>query len=200
VTEFNPLLHNLRPTNFRQGEWVPEAWDPNGPDNQPNSRLTIALPGEFATGVVLRVVTPNAVVEQLGGCMMTGRGHDYRAKDIIPVRREDDGLGGERWCAVSERELQMNEMIGRFIEIEKALGYPAPGEKAKALPSPEIHSEPIPERGSSDPTELGPGEEDRTVEPERGRYGHSSDDFRSRVSDGERSLNFRLKTSGCGKS
>ena len=134
---FNPLLHNLQPVNYRLGEWTPEAWDPQGPDNQPNSRLTVALPGEFATAVVVKVVTRNAVVAQLGPCMMTGKGHDYKAKDIVPVRREADGMGGERWVVVSERELMQNEMIQRFEAIERALAYPAPGEKEKALPSPE---------------------------------------------------------------
>jgi len=44
MTEFNPLLHNLQPVNYWLGEWTPQAWDPQGQDNQPNSRLTIALP------------------------------------------------------------------------------------------------------------------------------------------------------------
>jgi hypothetical protein len=136
MTEFNPLLH-LQPVNFRVGAWTPEAWDPAGPDNQPNSRLTIALPGEFAVATCIKVVSPNAVVAQLGPCLMTGKGHDYKAKDIVPVRREADGMGGERWVVVSERELMQNEMIQRFEAIERALAYPAPGEKEKALPSPE---------------------------------------------------------------
>jgi hypothetical protein len=133
---FNPLLH-LQPVNFRRGEWTPSAWDPAGPDNQPNSRLTIALPGEFAVATCIKVVSPNAVVAQLGPCMMTGKGHDYKAKDIALVRREADGMGGERWVAVSERELMQAETIQRFEMIERALAYPAPAEKAKALPSPE---------------------------------------------------------------
>ena len=109
---------NLRPTNFRQGEHEPQAWDPAGPDNQPASRLTVVLPGEIATAVVIKVVSRNAVVAQLGPVMCTGRGHSYRAKDIVPVRRENDEIGGECWSVVSDRELQQNEMIGRFIEIE----------------------------------------------------------------------------------
>jgi hypothetical protein len=122
VTEFNPLLH-LQPVNFRQGEWTPEAWDPAGPDNQPNSRLTVALPGEFATATCTKVVTRNAVVAQLGPCLMTGKGHDYKARDHVAVRREADGFGGERWVVVSERELMQNEMIQRFEAIERALAY-----------------------------------------------------------------------------
>ena len=122
------------------------------------------MPGEIATAVVMKVVSRNAVVAQLGPVMCTGRGHSYRAKDIVPVRRENDEIGGERWAVVSDRELQQNEMIGRFIEIEKALAYPAPKEKAKALPSPEArgasHS-----AESSDPTDLSPEGADRVTAP-----------------------------------
>jgi hypothetical protein len=151
----NPLLHNLRPTNFRQGEWVPEAWDPAGLDNQPQSRLTVALPGEFAVATVIKVVSPNACVAQLGQCLMTGKGHDYPARDHVPVRRESDGMGGERWVVVSERELMQNEMIQRFEAIERALAYPAPGSSRRA---------PV-DGQSAEPTELA----DRvTASPERG--------------------------------
>jgi hypothetical protein len=96
---FNPLLH-LQPVNFHQGKHEPQAWDPAGPDNQPASRLTVVLPGEIATAVVVKVVTRNAVVAQLGPVMCTGRGHSYKAKDIVPVRRENDEIGGERWTVV----------------------------------------------------------------------------------------------------
>jgi hypothetical protein len=163
MTEFNPLLHNLQPVNFQRGTWTPEAWNPAGPDNQPNSRLTVALPGEFAVATCIKVVSPNAVVAQLGPCMMTGKGHDYRAKDIIPVRREDDGLGGERWVVVSERELQMNDMIQRFEMIERALAYPAPEEKAKALPSPEKPRGASLESESSEATDLSSEGSDRVT-------------------------------------
>jgi hypothetical protein len=124
---FNPLLHNLRPTNFRQGAWTPEAWDPAGPENQPQSRLTVALPRKFAVATVIKVMSPNAVVAQLSPVMCTGRGHTYRAKDIIPVRRENDEMGGDRWVAVSERELLQSEAIQQFEAIERALAFPAPG-------------------------------------------------------------------------
>jgi hypothetical protein len=208
---FNPLLHNLRPINFQRGTWTPEAWGPAGPENQPNSRLTVVLPGEIATAVALKIVTSNAVVAQLGSCMMTGKGHDYKAKDIVPVRREADGMGGERWTVVSERELQMNDTIQRFEAIEKALAYPAPEEKAKALPSPGKAPGAPQDAQSSDPAgdtseevnrvvgslerpsegkfpdEVPPGEEDRTVEPEREGWGLPEGDFTSRVRDGDRS-------------
>jgi hypothetical protein len=201
---FNPLLHNLQPVNFRQGEHEPQAWDPSGPDNQPASRLTVVLPGEIATAVVLKVVTRNAVVVQLGPCMMTGRGHSYRVKDVIAVRRENDEIGGERWAVVSDRELQQNEMIQRFEAIERALAAPAPA--AKALPSPEekplrapVASESsnpaddtseevsrvVAPRESAAGGDLPPGEEDRTVEPEREGWGLSEGDFTSRVRDGD---------------
>jgi hypothetical protein len=68
MSERNPFLQNLRPATFRRGEWVPEAFDPAGPDNQPNSRLVVSLPGETAQATVLRVASPDAVVAQLGGC------------------------------------------------------------------------------------------------------------------------------------
>ena len=117
MTEFNPLLH-LRPVNFRVGEHEPQAWDPAGPDNQPASRLTVVLPGEIAVATVLKVVSKNAVIAQLGPVMCTGRGHSYRAKDIVPVRRENDEIGGERWAVVSDRELQQNEMIQQFEMLQ----------------------------------------------------------------------------------
>jgi hypothetical protein len=167
---FNPLLHNLQPINFQRGTWTPEAWNPAGPDNQPQSRLTVALPGEFAVATCIRVVSPNAVIAQLGSVMMTGKGHDYRAKDFVPVRREDDGMGGERWIAVSERELLQNDAIMRFEAIERALAFPAPEEKAKALPSPEEKSlGPRHSAGSSDPSnDTSEGGERVTASPERG--------------------------------
>ena len=184
---FNPLLHNLQPVNYRLGEWTPEAWDPQGPDNQPNSRLTVALPGEFATAVVVKVVTRNAVVAQLGPCMMTGKGHDYKAKDIVPVRREADGMGGERWVVVSERELMQNETIRRFEAIERALAYPAPAEKAKALPPPE--EKPLgasQDAQSSEAADLSSGDKERTLEPQREGWGLPDGDFTSRVRDADR--------------
>jgi hypothetical protein len=210
MTEFNPLLHGLQPVNFRSGTWVPEPWDAQGPDNQPQSRLTVALPGEFCTATCIKVVTPNAVVAQLGPCLMTGKGHDYKARDFVPVRREADGMGGERWVVVSERELMQAEAIQRFEAIERALAYPAPSEKAKAVPLPEPlgthHSaessgpaadassdadrvRSAPERVSEGkfPPEVLSGEEDRTVEPEREGWGLPEGDFHGRVSDGDRS-------------
>jgi hypothetical protein len=168
---FNPLLHNLQPVNFRTGEHVPEAWDPSGPDSQPRSRLTVVLPGEIATAVVLKVVSSNAVVAQLGPLMCTGRGHSYRPKDIVPVRRENDAIGGERWSVVSDRELQQNETIGRFIEIEKALAYPAPKE---------IDFKGCTEGGTPAPSDAPSEGDNGTVGTPSAGGGHSNGEDRSR--------------------
>ena len=204
---FNPYLHSLQPVNFKTGEHEPQAWDPAGPDSQPASRLTIVLPGEIAVATVLKVVTRNAVIAQLGPVMCTGRGHSYKAKDLVAVRRENDEIGGERWAVVSDRELQQNEMIRRFEAIERALAYPASGEKAKALPSPEENplrapvasessnpadgtseevSRTVAPRESAAGGDLPPGEEDRTVAPEREGWGLPDGDFTSRVRDADR--------------
>jgi hypothetical protein len=116
----NPWLSNLRPMQFRRGEWTPEAYDPRGPESQPNSRLIVSLPGEQAQSTVLRVVSNDAVIVELGSVLNTNKSHDYKAKDIIPVRRERDDFGGDRWSAVSERELQQAEVVERFEAAEKA--------------------------------------------------------------------------------
>jgi hypothetical protein len=166
----NPLLHNLQPVNFRVGEHEPVAFDPNGSDNQPASRLTVVLPGEIAQAVVTKVISRDAVVCQLGSLMCTGRGHSYRPKEFVPVRREVDPIAGEQWRVISDRELQMSNMLMRFEEAERAKALPSPG---KALPSPHGAK-------SSDPAELS-----STVAPQRGREGHSDGDFTSRVKDAD---------------
>ena len=120
MSERNPWLQNLRPVTFRRGDWTPEAYDPSGPESQPNSRLIVSLPGEQAQSTVLRVVSNYAVIVELGSVLNTNRSHDYKAKDIIPVRRERDDFGGDRWSAVSERELQQAETVSRFEAAERA--------------------------------------------------------------------------------
>ena len=108
------------PINFRRGDWVPEAYDPKGPESQPNSRLIVSLPGEQAQSTVLRVVSNDAAIVELGSVLNTNKSHDYKAKDIIAVRRERDDFGGDRWAAVSERELQQAETVSRFEAAERA--------------------------------------------------------------------------------
>jgi len=120
MSERNPWLQNLRPVTFRRGDWTPEAYDPSGPESQPNSRLIVSLPGEQAQSTVLRVVSNYAVIVELGSVLNTNKSHDYKAKDIIPVRRERDDFGGDRWAAVSERELQQAETVSRFEAAERA--------------------------------------------------------------------------------
>jgi hypothetical protein len=68
----------------------------------------------------LRVVSNDAVIVELGSVLNTNKSHDYKAKDIIPVRRERDDFGGDRWSAVSERELQQAETVSRFEAAEAA--------------------------------------------------------------------------------
>jgi len=120
MSERNPWLQNLRPVTFRRGDWTPEAYDPSGPESQPNSRLIVSLPGEQAQSTVLRVVSNYAVIVELGSVLNTNKSHDYKAKDIIAVRRERDDFGGDRWAAVSERELQQAETVSRFEAAERA--------------------------------------------------------------------------------
>ena len=120
MSERNPWLQNLVPFNARRGEWVPSAWREDGPDNQPEAMVTVTLPGEQCRSRCLRVVTRDALVVRLGGVLLTGKGHDYRAQEIVPVRREVDGLNGEIWRVVSERELEQAARIERFEAAERA--------------------------------------------------------------------------------
>jgi hypothetical protein len=60
------------------------------------------------------------LVVRLGGVLLTGKGHDYRAHEIVPVRREVDGLNGEIWRVVSERELEQAGIVERFEAAERA--------------------------------------------------------------------------------
>jgi hypothetical protein len=82
--------------------------------------VTITLPGEQCRSRCVRVVTPDALIVRLGGVLLSGKGHDYRAHEIVPVRREVDGLNGEIWRVVSERELENAGRIERFEAAEKA--------------------------------------------------------------------------------
>jgi len=120
MSERNPWLQNLVPFHSRRGEWVPQAWREDGPDNQPEAMVTVTLPGEQCRSTCLRVVSLDALVVRLGGVLLTGKGHDYRAHEIVPVRREVDGLNGEIWVVVSERSLQQAEVVERFEAAEKA--------------------------------------------------------------------------------
>jgi hypothetical protein len=82
--------------------------------------VTVVLPGEQCRSTCLRVVSRDALVVRLGGVLLTGKGHDYRAHEIVPVRREVDGLNGEIWRVVSERELEQAGVVERFEAAEKA--------------------------------------------------------------------------------
>jgi hypothetical protein len=98
------------------------------------------------------VVSNDAVIVELGSVLNTNKSHDYKAKDIIPVRRERDDFGGDRWSAVSERELQQAARLERFEAAEKAKA------KAKGLA----------EAQGLQPGEVGAEEEiARVVGPER---------------------------------
>jgi len=129
----NPLLQNLVPFNARRGEWTPQAWREDGPDNQPEAMVTVTLPGEQCRSRCLRVVTRDALVVRLGGVLLSGKGHDYRSKEIVPVRREVDGLNGEIWRVVSERELENAGRLERFEAVEAAKAK-AKAEAAAAQP------------------------------------------------------------------
>jgi hypothetical protein len=157
----NPWLSNLVPFNARRGEWTPTAWREDGPDNQPEAMVTVTLPGEQCRSRCLRVVSSDALVVRLGGVLLTGKGHDYRAQEIVPVRREVDGLNGEIWRVVSERELENAGRIERFEAVEAAKA------KAKA----EAKEKELAERAAAQglqPGEVGAEEElARVVAPER---------------------------------
>jgi hypothetical protein len=102
------------------------------------------------------VVSNDAVIVELGSVLNTNKSHDYKAKDIIPVRRERDDFGGDRWSAVSERELQQAGRIERFEAVEAA--------KAKA----EAKEKGLAEAQGLQPGEVGAEEElARVVGPER---------------------------------
>jgi hypothetical protein len=73
------------------------------------------------------------LVVRLGGVLLTGKGHDYRAHEIVPVRREVDGLNGEIWRVVSERELEQASVVERFEAVEAAKAKAKPEAKDKEL-------------------------------------------------------------------
>ena len=134
MSERNPWLQNLVPFNARRGEWVPSAWREDGPDTQPEAMVvTVMLPGEQCRSTCLRVVSRDALVVRLGGVLLTGKGHDYRAQEIVPVRREVDGLNGEIWRVVSERELEQASVVERFEAVEAAKAKAKPEAKDKEL-------------------------------------------------------------------
>jgi hypothetical protein len=111
MTDFNPLLQNLVPPNFQVGRFAPTE----------GGRLTIVLPGETVNAAVLKVISHNAAIVVLDSApAMTGKGHDYRKNDLVPVRRgRAEALGVENWVAVSERELDLDAKIQRFEAKER---------------------------------------------------------------------------------
>lgn len=69
------------------------------------SGLTVSLPGETVRAVVARVVNKNTVFVELNAPLLNpARQHQYRAGDIVCVRRAISELG-EFWEAVDERQL-----------------------------------------------------------------------------------------------
>jgi hypothetical protein len=110
--------------------------------------LTVVLPGEIAQAVVTKVISRDAVVCQLGSLMCTGRGHSYRPKEFVPVRREVDPIAGEQWRVISDHELQMSNVLMRFEEAERARALSAPSEKPLQASV---------DAQTSDPTEYRPG-------------------------------------------
>jgi hypothetical protein len=121
--------------------------------------VTVTLPGEQCRSRCLRVVTRDALVVRLGGVLLTGKGHDYRSQEIVPVRREVDALNGEIWRVVSERELENAGRLERFEAVEAAKAKAKAAAAAAARPG-EVSGEVSGEVG---------GEEEllRVIGPER---------------------------------
>jgi hypothetical protein len=99
------------------------------------------LPGEITQATVLKTVGPNSCVVQLGACMMSGRGHIYKARDIVAARRETDEMLGERWVAVTDLELTLNDRVRQLEALEAAKTLPSP-EKPQVAPIVSESSEP----------------------------------------------------------
>ena len=67
--------------------------------------LTVSLPGEILRAPVIKVVNRNTVFVQLAGNPMNpAKQHQYRAEDVIAVRRRQGELG-EFWEAMDDRVL-----------------------------------------------------------------------------------------------
>ena len=74
----NPLLQNLTPHLARRG-FRPE----------PGGRISVMLPGEQVSAGVVKAVSDDAVIVQLGPVFF-GKHHQYQANDVVPCRRGFD--------------------------------------------------------------------------------------------------------------
>src|SRR6516164_504679 len=74
----NPLLQNLTPHLARRG-FQPE----------PGGRISVMLPGEQVSAGVVKAVSDDAVIVQLGPVFF-GKHHQYQADDVVPCRRGFD--------------------------------------------------------------------------------------------------------------
>jgi len=138
----NPLLRDLTPHLTQRGRFRPE----------PGARIAIMLPGEQVSAIVVKVVTPDTLVVQLGPVFFQ-KHHQYRKDDIVPVRRGfDKMLGVERWEIVGQArrdlasaEALLDHEVGRvakamtqFGQAEAALSDPvdSAAPMPQALPNP----------------------------------------------------------------
>jgi hypothetical protein len=125
----NPLLVQLTPHLSRRRRFKPEA----------GGRITVMLPGESVSCLVLRVVNDDAVIAPIGTVFFT-KHHQYRAGEVVPARRSfDQLLGTEYWAVVSSRAQALAEAVAEFERAEAALTGPA---------APEVS--PMPDIGQAD--------------------------------------------------
>ena len=108
----NPLLQNLTPHLTQRGRFRPE----------PGARIAIMLPGEQVSAIVIKVVSQDTLIVQLGSVFFQ-KHHQYRKDDIVPVRRGfDKMLGVELWEIVGQarRDLASAEAlldgVGRSVK------------------------------------------------------------------------------------
>ena len=119
----NPLLQNLTPHLARRG-FRPE----------PGGRISVMLPGEQVSAGVVKAVSDDAVIVQLGPVFF-GKHHQYQANDVVPCRRGfDKVLQTEYWEVVSTRAAALASAVAQFerSEVERVAAANAQFDRAEA--------------------------------------------------------------------
>ena len=139
----NPLLQNLTPHLARRG-FQPE----------PGGRISVMLPGELVSAVVVKAVSDDAVIVQLGPVFF-GKHHQYQANDVVPCRRGfDKVLQTEYWEVVSTRAAALASAVAQFerSEVERVAAANAQFDRAEAaLSGPDASAAPQADIGQAPP-------------------------------------------------
>jgi hypothetical protein len=142
----NPLLRDLTPHLARRG-FRPEV----------GGRITVTLPGESVSAVVIKTISVDALIVQLG-LTYFGKNHQYRKDDIVPVRRGVDSmLQTEFWEVVSTRAAALASAVAEFerSEVARVAKAMTQFDQAEAVLSGSVDSaapetSPMPQRGQAD--------------------------------------------------